>query len=510
MNKDLKINCQYCNGPIAFPKEYTGLSIDCPHCSKQITLIAPAETTQRWLYYDGKKTFGPCSTAQMNELVLANVIHHTTFATRESETERQRISTFPEFAGLCPMKNRPNEGPKENAIPPTLSDAPCKIAKNMATSVSTVERTSFWWPESRVSSGGFMAVYTFLLCATIAFSYITFNEDGWIWMTASICIGLVVLVIAHLVLMAFRCVLFLPKNKRVGFSLLPMREENESVASCLFNKVTRRQPIPKYCFFAPLSGLVLCSMILAFNALIDPTEERIDALLAAGVTAIVFAVWYVWKCSANFKFRIHQKRFPRIVIGNFTRMVFREVLAFGLTRRALITGGCIFIFATGMAGWSLVHQRGRTNANSGGSQHVHSALCVVDTNEVVRIWNQMMEIDRTCKNPNMSPDEALRTARAAIVGYEMLKSTSSTDDPKLVVLIDRKMNATDALLRVFGEMARIVNSDPNNEDISTIPHRAEVIKKLQNVIAEGNGLVGDQETLRTELQDKYHIELARE
>jgi DNA-directed RNA polymerase subunit RPC12/RpoP len=38
MGEELKISCQYCNGHIAFPREYLGQTIACPHCSNQIVL----------------------------------------------------------------------------------------------------------------------------------------------------------------------------------------------------------------------------------------------------------------------------------------------------------------------------------------------------------------------------------------------------------------------------------------------------------------------------------------
>jgi hypothetical protein len=41
MNSELKCNCQYCNGHIAFPAEMAGQSINCPHCKLETLLFIP-------------------------------------------------------------------------------------------------------------------------------------------------------------------------------------------------------------------------------------------------------------------------------------------------------------------------------------------------------------------------------------------------------------------------------------------------------------------------------------
>jgi len=41
MNSELKCNCQFCNGHIAFPEDMAGQSISCPHCKLETLLYVP-------------------------------------------------------------------------------------------------------------------------------------------------------------------------------------------------------------------------------------------------------------------------------------------------------------------------------------------------------------------------------------------------------------------------------------------------------------------------------------
>src|SRR5689334_8555589 len=39
--KHLKGNCSHCSGPIEFPADALGMTVDCPHCGQQTELMLP-------------------------------------------------------------------------------------------------------------------------------------------------------------------------------------------------------------------------------------------------------------------------------------------------------------------------------------------------------------------------------------------------------------------------------------------------------------------------------------
>ena len=92
---------------------------------------------------------------------------------------------------------------------------------------------------------------------------------------------------------------------------------------------------------------------------------------------------------------------------------------------------------------------------------------------------------------------------------QQLKSSAAKVDPKLVALIGRKINVIGGLFGLYDVAARIERSDPNNQNVSTIPDRLNAQKSLGDIATESNSVDDAQLMLRTELQDKYHIELNR-
>src|SRR5258706_738107 len=43
--KHLKGNCSHCSGPIEFPADALGMTVDCPHCGQQTELTLPPPDT---------------------------------------------------------------------------------------------------------------------------------------------------------------------------------------------------------------------------------------------------------------------------------------------------------------------------------------------------------------------------------------------------------------------------------------------------------------------------------
>ena len=135
---------------------------------------------------------------------------------------------------------------------------------------------------------------------------------------------------------------------------------------------------------------------------------------------------------------------------------------------------------------------------------------VVDASAVVHVWNQMVSIDRTCKNDIQSGEDGVATGRLCLQRLRKLNSTSERVDPELVELINRKIDVIGEIFDLSNEATKIENSDPNNRNMATIPDRLNAKKSLEDIAAESNRIDDFQKDLRIELQDKYHIELNEE
>ena len=97
MSDECIISCGVCGGHVAFPIADMGRAVACPHCTSQIILSTNANRAERWTYFVGKKSFGPCSTEQITKLLISKAISPSTIVIREGGEDRRPMSKLPEF-----------------------------------------------------------------------------------------------------------------------------------------------------------------------------------------------------------------------------------------------------------------------------------------------------------------------------------------------------------------------------------------------------------------------------
>jgi hypothetical protein len=130
---------------------------------------------------------------------------------------------------------------------------------------------------------------------------------------------------------------------------------------------------------------------------------------------------------------------------------------------------------------------------------------LVDASETTRVWNQFIAIERDLNNA--PPNDNVESMRAAIAGLQLLSSNSDKADPKVMELINRFINWLHNFIAFFNNASDIVQSDPNNQMLSTIPARLQTEKTMEDIMSEANSLGEYQNNLRIELQNKYQIQL---
>ena len=336
--------------------EYIGQTIACPHCAGNIVLQASEENEPKWEYLIGKKAFGPCTIGQLRKLVASGVLTASTIVIRKGSDERIKIYQLLGFSDirLTGDINEQQDSQSLNNTDKRTSQAHESIftllrkpltrqkVEKEADATSTRE-CSFWWPDSRIASNIMLTLYSFAICKVSYFWIARFSADDLLFEVIVYGITIVALLFIHATFMAGRCLLFLEKNNRVMYGLLPTRGECETVASSFVSRIRKDKSILGN--FSLFSAIGLTSFIipLVFDNIANPSNVKTAFITYGIATTIVLFAGFFWQHSSYSI--LGSVKYGIAVLHRFRRLLSNSFIFFGLILALLLcTAGVGFHF----------------------------------------------------------------------------------------------------------------------------------------------------------------------